>query len=313
MSETGGAVGVRSCGSPAARRGPRAPRHPAGRAAAQRGTRTLKIGYVSPQTGPLAGFGETDNFVVGGVRKAVGERADDPGAELPGRDPRARQPVGSEPRRRGRLAPDPVRQGRPHAGGEHAGDDQSGVRPVRGQRHARASRACARGSRGSSRRGGKPETGFKSTYHFFWGLEDIIGVFVDMWNTLADQQGRRRALAQRRRRQRVGRQGARLPARAGQGRLQAGRSRPLSESLRRLLGADLHLQEREGRDRDRRADPAGLDDVLEAGRPAGLQARRSPSSARRCSSRARSRRSATSATACPPRCGGRRSIRSSRR
>ena len=33
-------------------------------------------------------------------------------------------------------------------------------------------------------RGGKPETGFKSTYHFFWGLEDIIGVFVDMWNTL---------------------------------------------------------------------------------------------------------------------------------
>src|SRR5688572_23089014 len=42
-----------------------------GRVAAQR-TRTLKIGYVSPQTGPLAGFGETDNFVVGGIRKAVG-------------------------------------------------------------------------------------------------------------------------------------------------------------------------------------------------------------------------------------------------
>src|SRR5260370_37008674 len=33
-------------------------------------------------------------------------------------------------------------------------------------------------------RGGKPETGFKSTYHFFWGLEDIIGGFVDMWNPL---------------------------------------------------------------------------------------------------------------------------------
>src|SRR5437879_12018192 len=43
-----------------------------GRAAAQRGTRTLKIGYVSPQTGPLAGFGETAAFVVGGIRKAVG-------------------------------------------------------------------------------------------------------------------------------------------------------------------------------------------------------------------------------------------------
>src|ERR1700738_3398080 len=43
-----------------------------GRAAGQRGTRALKIGYVSPQTGPLAGFGETDAFVVGGIRKAVG-------------------------------------------------------------------------------------------------------------------------------------------------------------------------------------------------------------------------------------------------
>ena len=42
-----------------------------GRAYAQRGTRPLKVGYVSPQTGPLAGFGETDNFVVAGVRKAV--------------------------------------------------------------------------------------------------------------------------------------------------------------------------------------------------------------------------------------------------
>ena len=39
------------------------------RAHAQR--RTLKVGYVSPQTGPLAGFGESDAFVVGGIRKAA--------------------------------------------------------------------------------------------------------------------------------------------------------------------------------------------------------------------------------------------------
>ena len=29
-----------------------------------------------------------------------------------------------------------------------------------------------------------PTTGFKWTYHFFWGLEDIIGVFIDMWNSI---------------------------------------------------------------------------------------------------------------------------------
>jgi len=28
------------------------------------GTRALKIGYVSPQTGPLAPFGEADRFII---------------------------------------------------------------------------------------------------------------------------------------------------------------------------------------------------------------------------------------------------------
>ena len=37
------------------------------------GKRAIRIGYVSPQTGPLAGFGEADSFVIGGVRKAVGK------------------------------------------------------------------------------------------------------------------------------------------------------------------------------------------------------------------------------------------------
>ena len=31
-------------------------------------------------------------------------------------------------------------------------------------------------------RGGDPEKGFKWTYHFFWGMEDMAGVFMDMWN-----------------------------------------------------------------------------------------------------------------------------------
>ena len=44
----------------------------AGRAApafAQAG-RPIKIGYVSPQTGPLAAFGEADKFVLGGIQQA---------------------------------------------------------------------------------------------------------------------------------------------------------------------------------------------------------------------------------------------------
>jgi branched-chain amino acid transport system substrate-binding protein len=63
---------------------------------------------------------------------------------------------------------------------------------------------------------------FKYTYHFFWGLEDVIAVFTNMWSQL-DRQGGRRPVPERRRRQRLGRQGGRLPAGAGQARLQAGR------------------------------------------------------------------------------------------
>src|SRR5205807_8645925 len=33
-------------------------------------------------------------------------------------------------------------------------------------------------------RGGDPAKGFKWTYHFFWGLEDIIGVFTDLWQAV---------------------------------------------------------------------------------------------------------------------------------
>jgi branched-chain amino acid transport system substrate-binding protein len=33
-------------------------------------------------------------------------------------------------------------------------------------------------------RGGKPDTGFKYTYHFFWGLEDVIAVYTNMWGQL---------------------------------------------------------------------------------------------------------------------------------
>ena len=45
---------------------------------------------------------------------------------------------------------------------------------------------------------------FESTFHFFWGLEDVIAVFTGMWSQLRHQQVGRRAFPQRRRRQRLG-------------------------------------------------------------------------------------------------------------
>jgi branched-chain amino acid transport system substrate-binding protein len=45
--------------------------------------RTFKIGYVSPQTGPLAAFGEADNFVVSNFLDAVKGGVKVGGATLP--------------------------------------------------------------------------------------------------------------------------------------------------------------------------------------------------------------------------------------
>ena len=33
--------------------------------------RAIKIGYISPQSGPLALFGEADTFIINGIRAAV--------------------------------------------------------------------------------------------------------------------------------------------------------------------------------------------------------------------------------------------------
>jgi len=32
-------------------------------------------------------------------------------------------------------------------------------------------------------RNGNPAEGFEYTYHFFWGLEDVIGAFLDLWDS----------------------------------------------------------------------------------------------------------------------------------
>ena len=73
---------------------------------------------------------------------------------------------------------------------------------------------------------------FSSTFHFFWGLEDVIAVFTNMCEAARNQQIGGRAVSERRRRQCLGRQAGGLPAGAREARLQAHRSRPLPEPHR---------------------------------------------------------------------------------
>jgi branched-chain amino acid transport system substrate-binding protein len=153
-----------------------------GGARAQARRRAVKIGYVSPQTGPLAGFGETDNFVLGGIRKAVpslsigGQKVP---VEIVVRDSQ------SDPNRAAEVASRLILSDKVDL--MLVASTPETTNPVSDQCEANGTPCISSVCPWQPwffARGGKPDTGFKSTYHFFWGLEDIIGVFLDMWNTI---------------------------------------------------------------------------------------------------------------------------------
>ena len=106
------------------------------------------------------------------------------------------QPVQPEPRRRGRQGTDRRRRDRPDAGRLHAGDHKPGLDHLRDRRVPCLSTVAPWqpwfiGQQGNP---GDPSTWqpFDYAYHFFWGLEDVIAVFTNMWGAARDQQERRR-------------------------------------------------------------------------------------------------------------------------
>ena len=70
--------------------------------------KVIKIGHVSPKTGPLAGFGEADEFILDQVREVLGKGLQSGGRTLSGPDHLQGQPVERQPRRGGRVRADPV-------------------------------------------------------------------------------------------------------------------------------------------------------------------------------------------------------------
>ena len=154
-----------------------------GRAGAQGAARTIKIGYVSPQTGPLAGFGEADAFVVGGIRKVAGK-----GLSVAGRP----HPVDilvrdsqSDPNRAAEVASRLILTDKVDL--MLVASTPETTNPVSDQCEVNGTPCLSSVCPWQPwffGRGGKPDAGFKWTYHFFWGLEDIIGVFIDMWGSL---------------------------------------------------------------------------------------------------------------------------------
>jgi branched-chain amino acid transport system substrate-binding protein len=143
-------------------------------------TPTLRIGHVSPRTGPLAGFAEADDFVLAGIEKAFASGIENNGKswniEIISKDSQ------SNPNRAAEVAADLI------LGDEVdiivAASTPDTVNPVSDQAEVNEVPCITTDCPWQPYffgRNGVPGEGFASTYHFFWGLEDVIGAFLDMW------------------------------------------------------------------------------------------------------------------------------------
>ena len=143
---------------------------------------TIRIGFVSPQTGPLAGFGEADDYVLKGVRAALSAGVENNGKtyniEINAKDSQ------SNPNRAAEVAADLILSdevdiivGASAPETTNPVSDQAEVNEVPCITTDCPWQPYFFG------RNGNPAVGFDYTYHFFWGLEDVIGNFLGLWDT----------------------------------------------------------------------------------------------------------------------------------
>uniref|UniRef100_UPI003F493E4B ABC transporter substrate-binding protein n=1 Tax=Nonomuraea bangladeshensis TaxID=404385 RepID=UPI003F493E4B len=146
------------------------------------GEQTIKIGFVSAQTGPLAGFGEADAFVV----KAMQQHFVGHPITVGGKTYKVQillKDAQSDSTRAGQVAADLINNdgvdvllatGTPDV-----------VNPVSDQCETNGTPCVTTVAPWQPYfygRGGKDGAAFTWTYHFFWGLEDVARIYQDMWS-----------------------------------------------------------------------------------------------------------------------------------
>jgi branched-chain amino acid transport system substrate-binding protein len=146
-------------------------------------TGTIKVGFVSAETGPLAGFGEADKFVVDQMGAYFAENPIVAGGtsynvEIIQKD------AESDSKRAAEVAGELINTDGVDVILVHGTPEM--VNPVSDQCEANQVPCISSDAPWQPYfigRGGIPgETSFDWTYHFFWGLEDIAAVYQDMWN-----------------------------------------------------------------------------------------------------------------------------------
>ena len=140
----------------------------------------IRVGYVSPATGPLAGFAEADDFIIQGVQeifsKGIVNNGKNWSIEIISKDSQ------SNSNRAAEVAADLILRDEVDLILGAATPDTTN--PVADQAEINEVPCITTDCPWQPYffgRNGNPAVGFDYTYHFFWGLEDVIGSFLDIW------------------------------------------------------------------------------------------------------------------------------------
>ena len=143
---------------------------------------TIKVGMVTPQTGPIAGFGAADEFIVDQMSAWFASNPIEAGGKKYQVETIIKDSQ-SDPKRAGEVAAELINTDGVDIVMAHGTPDT--VNPVADQCEANAVPCITSDAPWQAYyfgRGATPEKPFKWTYHFFWGLEDVTRIFLDMWS-----------------------------------------------------------------------------------------------------------------------------------
>lgn len=142
---------------------------------------TLKVGHVSPRSGPLAGFAEADDYILDAISARFANGIENNGktwaVEIISKDSQ------SNPNRAAEVASELILDDEVDI--IVAASTPDTVNPVSDQAELNEVPCVTTDCPWQPYffgRNGDPASGFNYTYHFFWGLEDVIAAFLAMWD-----------------------------------------------------------------------------------------------------------------------------------
>jgi len=151
---------------------------------------TVKIGYVAPLTGALAAFGEGDQYVVDQMTAYFKDHPIQAGGKSYGVQILLKDSQ-SDPKRAGEVAGELINTDGVDIVMAHATPETTV--PVAAQCEANQTPCITAdtpwqpwvGGLGANPGDKTTSSKIKYSFHFFWGLEDITGVWMDMWSQVS--------------------------------------------------------------------------------------------------------------------------------